>query len=96
MERNNKITSSVAGLTLLFFAFVLCPGIAGRIESTYKMEGIVVEKEGEVVVFESNDGNLWEAEEASVRVGDKIIATMDDKHTTTIYDDEIIKIKKIK
>jgi len=96
MERNNKVTSSIAGLALLFFAFVLCPGIAGRIESTYKMEGIVIEKNNNVIVFESNDGNLWEAEEASVTVGDKILATMDDRHTTTIYDDEIIKIKKIK
>ena len=93
---SNKITSSIAGLSLLFFAFVVCPGIAGRIESTYKMEGIVIEREGKIIVFESNDGNLWEAEEVSVKIGDKIIATMDDRHTTTIYDDEIIKIKKIK
>lgn len=93
---NNKITSSIAGLAFLFFFFIVCPGIAGRIESTYKMEGIVVKREGEIIVFESNDGNLWEAEDTSVKVGDKIIATMDDKHTTTIYDDEIIKIKKIK
>lgn len=96
MNRNNKTITSCAGLILLFFAFVVCPGIAGRIESTYKMEGIVIEKENDIITFENNDGDLWEAEDATIKVGDKIIVTMDNNNTTTIYDDEIIKIKKTK
>ena len=87
-----KKDNSIIGIFILVFAFIICPGIAGRIESTYKLTGIVVEKNNDMIVFESEDGNLWETAAKNISIGDKVSAIMDDKHTTSIYDDEIIKI----
>lgn len=46
------------------------------------------------ITFKDSTGNLWEVENDSYMVGDKVILTIEDKGTDFLTDDEIVKIEK--
>lgn len=71
-------------------------GWAGYMETTYDLQGTVVECHANMVTVEDTRGHLWEYETEKVSKGDNVKITFFDNHTHRIYDDEIVKIKVLK
>lgn len=80
---------------LMFFMLVS----TGYIETHYSREMEVYDKEGNILILEDNQGNLWEyeTENNDYRLGQKYKVKMFNNYTdNTIYDDEIIRIEKVR
>lgn len=89
------IKDAVCGLLLMITIFGMT-GWAGYMETTYDLQGTVVECNANMVTIEDARGNLWEYEIDKVSKGDDIKITFFDNHTHKMYDDEIVKIKVLK
>ena len=61
---------------------------------TYERKGEVVESNNQEITVVDELGNLWEVKEKGYKVGDEVVMIMNDKGTTTIYDDEIKGLTK--
>lgn len=87
-----KILDNLIGF-ISVCVFVCVLGIVGDIETTYKLNGIVTEVNGDDVVFVDNDDNEWVFHSEDFSVGDKVVAKMFDAETQRIEDDVILNIK---
>lgn len=78
--------------------FILFVGFIGGWESRYKRNAVCIGYINGNYVFVDNAGYTWEWEgndETVFKLNGSYILIMDDNHTNNIYDDKIIKIKKI-
>lgn len=95
-----KIIGFILGFiqgTVIIFGFITLMGWAGYMESTYDASGTIINKTDNILIIEDTRGNLWEYEtDEYLQKGDKVKFVLFDNHTHTIYDDEIVKIKKSK
>lgn len=90
---NKKLTKKAK----IFFACVLCAVfvlLMGAL-NTYEREGVVVASNWQEVTIEDTCGHLWKVDIADCKVGDKVIMSMHDRGTTSIYDDEVLKVEKV-
>lgn len=90
----NKRLTKKAKTTLFCVLAVVLVLVVGTL-NTYKRKGVVVESNRLQVTIEDNQGNRWRAEEKGLKVGDSVVMTMHDRGTTSIYDDKIIRVKKV-
>ena len=77
--------------------FLALVGFVGGLESRYSRLALCTERHGDVFTFTDNSGNEWEWEhdyKDYYEVGNVYRLVMDDNHTSSIYDDWIIKVKK--
>lgn len=54
----------------------------------------IVNINNNIITIKDSTGNLWEIDNDSYIIGDKVVLTISDKGTDFLTDDEIIKIKK--
>lgn len=94
MRKNSKAHNVIILIiaTIVFLSYLL---FASVISSRYSKETIVRNVEGEIVVVEDKQGNLWEFRGEGFKERDKVKVVFDNNNTETIFDDEIIKAKKI-
>lgn len=85
----------VGGIVLFGTIFAMMI-MAGYIESTYNMNGIILHKEANILTIEDSRGEMWEYEAESFSEGDEVKITFFDNHTYKPYDDEIVKISILK
>ena len=90
---NKRLTKKAKAVVFCILAvvFVLVMGTL----NTYKRKGVVVASNWQEATIEDTCGHLWKAEEKGLKVGDSVVITMHDRGTTSIYDDKIIRIKKV-
>jgi len=77
--------------------FLALVGFVGGLESRYSRLALCTERHGDIFTFTDNSGNEWEWEhdyKDYYEVGKVYRLVMDDNHTSSIYDDWIIKVKK--
>lgn len=87
----NKIFTAIA-----LVLFLLMVGLVGTWESTYTREVTCFNCTYDGTYQMLDDyGHVWMWEGEGVEVGYNYKLTMDDNHTTDIYDDVIKKIEKI-
>ena len=89
------IKDTVCGL-LIIITFIGMMKWAGYMETTYDLQGTVVNCYANMVTIEDARGHFWEYEIEKVSKGDNVEITFFDNHTHRIYDDEIVKIKVLK
>lgn len=76
---------------VLCFVFILLMGALG----TYEREGVVVSSNGQEATIKDTCGHLWEVDIAGYKVGDKVIMSMHDRGTTSVYDDKVLRVEKV-
>ena len=95
-----KVISFIFGLIqgiIITLAFLIIMGWAGYMESTYDASGVIVNETNNMLTIEDTKGHLWDYEiREYFHKGEKVKITLFDNHTHTIYDDEIVKIKRVK
>ena len=77
--------------------FLTLVGIVGGLESKYSRLATCTRRDGTIFTFTDNDGNDWEWEhdyKDFYEVGKAYRLIMDDNHSSSIYDDWIVKVKK--
>lgn len=87
-----NLISKFIGVTIILILFT----IVGTYETHYNRQGIITEKDNNVITIEDTIGNLWEYETNSSEfsIGKKVELKMYNNGTdTNIYDDKIEKIK---
>lgn len=94
MRKNSKVHNVIVLIiaTIVFLSYLL---FASVISSQYSKETVVRNVEGEIIVVEDKQGNLWEFRGEGFKERDKVKVVFDNNNTETIFDDEIIKAKKI-
>lgn len=94
MRKNSKVHNVIVLIitTIVFLSYLL---FASVISSRYSKETVVRNVEGEIIVVEDKQGNLWEFRGEGFKERDKVKVVFDNNNTETIFDDEIIKAKKI-
>lgn len=55
----------------------------------------VIDTAENLVSVVDNNGNIWKFEDEGFSVGDNVMVIMNNKGTDTIYDDEIVAVKKV-
>lgn len=93
---DKRIREMVVGTILFIAVFILPAGIAGNIDTHYKMDGIISSVNDEEICVVDITGEEWAFEGNGFNVGDsvKIIfftACIDN----TRYDDEIDNVEKM-
>lgn len=69
--------------------------VGGYVDSTYTLNAEVISVNNNIVAFVDTEGDVWEAYECGVfSIGEVVKLTMFNNHTDTIYDDEIVNVKK--
>lgn len=68
-------------------------GWTGYMESTYSVDGLVIDKDADEWIIEDSRGHIWSYENNFLIKGDEVKITFFDNHTDNITDDEIVKIK---
>lgn len=81
-------TIVVAAIFIIYLYF------ASVITSQYTKEAIVIDTTNETVIVEDSQGYVWEFYGENFSKKDKVVLTFNNKNTSTIFDDEIIKVKK--
>lgn len=85
---------TIVGIALLTIAGISGAGIGKAPQRQYFTDGIVVEVNGNEVVFETGDGNVWAFySEDPYTVEQEIIVLLDSRGTTTVRDDEVVFVK---
>lgn len=84
----------IAGFFALLSALVsLCAAPENVREiQIYAREGIVLEDGLGGYLIEDTTENLWEFEDADMKVGQPVVLVMSDCGTPSIYDDEILQV----
>ena len=91
-----RMIKDIACGVLIMVIILGMMGWAGYMETTYDLQGTVVECNANIATVEDTRGHLWEYETEKVSKGDNVKITFFDNHTHRIYDDEIVKIKVLK
>ena len=79
-------------IVLVVIAIVVI-GLIGTIESTYTRDVVVTKVDCVEVTVQDKQGHLWSFYGDDYTVGQEIIVVMNDQHTSSIYDDTIVKVK---
>ena len=91
-----NILTTVTGIILGTFLFVIMPGIGGYIETHYTKEDCtIVEVAEDYVVAVDTYGNEWSwwVDGTDLEVGDVVDLKMYNSHTDyNIYDDEVVSV----
>jgi len=101
-KKRNKINKMFVALILsviTMFIFIFASGIACYIDTHYAKDALViyVDDDTNEVACVTIDGNEWSFFEKGFKVEDEVRLTFFTANTdNTIYDDEIVKVKKIK
>lgn len=74
--------------------FIVYLYAASVISSQYTKQATVIDTTNETVIVEDSQGYIWEFYGENFSKKDKVVLTFNDKNTSTIFDDEIIKVKK--
>ena len=85
----------LAALGLIGFLGLVC--LVGGWESKYSRLATCTRQDGTIFTFTDNDGHDWEWEydyKDFYEVGKVYRLIMDDNHSSSIYDDWIVKVKK--
>lgn len=87
----------------LFVTLVICSAlfiqcaISEESESYYDSAAVVTDVDGEVVEFETPDGNLWAMYGFGYEVGEHVNVSFSDNGTTHyIYDDVVLDAVKVR
>ena len=93
----NSVKEVVLSLLFMVCLFIFIPGIAGGMETHYKMEGVVKEVSEKTTLLQDKSGNEWVVEDCSFKKGDKVIITFFTNYTdSNREDDEIVNVEKVK
>ena len=68
-------------------------GWTGYMESTYSVDGLVIDKDADEWIIEDNRGHIWSYKNNFLIKGDEVKITFFDNHTNNITD-ETIKISR--
>lgn len=90
---NKRLTkkAKVVVFCILAVVFVLVMGTL----NTYKRKGVVIASNWQEATIEDTCGHLWKVEVEGCKVGDKVIMSMHDRGTSSIYDDKVLKVEKV-
>lgn len=96
MKNRKRFVFESAILILLFIALFIC---ISKIETSYTREAKVTYVKNNTVLFEDENGNIWEwereAKEREYKEGEKVILKMDTNNTeTNVFDDIIKRVKR--
>ena len=96
MKNRKRFIFESAILVLLFIALFVC---VNKIETSYTRKAKVTYVENNTVLFEDENGNIWEWEkergEREYREGENVILKMDTNNTdTNVFDDIIKRVKR--
>ena len=78
---------------MIVLVVIMMLGVLGHYEHQYTRDVVVVDIQGQEVTVEDKQGNLWCFNGTDYTVDQKITVVMCDNYTSTIYDDEIVKVK---
>lgn len=79
--------------TVIILLIILAIGLVGRAESTYTRTVTVVNTQDNEVIVKDYQGNYWSFVGEGYKVNEQLTVVMTDNHTSTITDDEIIRVK---
>lgn len=69
--------------------------VGGYADSTYTLNAKVISVSNNTVAFVDTEGDVWEAENCGdFSIGESVKLTMFSNHTNTIFDDEIVNVRK--
>lgn len=89
MKAREIIVTIIVAVVFIVYLYA-----ASVISSRYTKQATVIDTTNETVIVEDSQGYVWEFYGENFSKKDKVILTFDDKNTSTIFDDEIIKVKK--
>lgn len=93
---NKKIREMVMEAILFIAIFILPAGIAGNIDTHYKMDGIISSVNDEEIYVVDSTGEEWAFKGNGFNVGDSVKITFFTAYTdSTRYDDEIDNVEKM-
>lgn len=86
--------STLSIIAMLIAIVVLVSFVINVVQnaSDYQIEAVVIHRNGTTLWIKDRNGELWVAEDSSFHEGDKVIVTFDDNGTSSIYDDEIVRV----
>ena len=79
--------------TVIILLIILAIGLVGKAESTYTRTVTVVNIQDNEGVVKDYQGNYWSFVGEGYKINDQLTVVMTDNHTSTIADDEIIRVK---
>ena len=79
--------------TVIILLIILAIGLVGRAESTYARTVTVVNTQDNEVIVKDYQGNYWSFVGEGYKINEQLTVVMSDNHTSTISDDEIIRVK---
>ena len=94
-ERRNNIIKTILGAILFFTIVIGGAGVAGTIETTYYLDGVILSScEGKVMVEDAR-GEVWEFYGTGYNKNDKVCVRFFTHGTDrNRQDDEVINVKK--
>lgn len=78
---------------MIILTVIMLLGVLGHYEHQYTRDVVVVEVQGQEVTVEDKQGNLWCFNGTDYTVDQELVVVMYDNQTSTIYDDEIVKVR---
>lgn len=79
--------------TLIIVLSVCFIGTIGMLESTYTRDVIIVSIKDQEITVEDTQGYLWTFIGEGYEIDQEITVVMNDQHTGTIIDDEIVRVR---
>lgn len=100
MKPENTLKKLYKINAILITVLIIITGLRALtyIETTYTIDGVVVEKTDDVAVFEDNTGNLWEMDNTKdiPEIGTRLHIQFNNNHTdNNRKDDTIVGFEKI-
>lgn len=77
-------------IILSIFAVV---GLMGMVESNYTREVTVISVDCAEATVTDTQGNQWTVKDNNYKEGDTLTVVMNDRHTSTVTDDTIVRVK---
>lgn len=92
-----KAFTNIISIVLIIIMFIVLPSATGYIENHYTIACVVDTINKDNITIKDKTGNLWSFYGDGFKAGDRVKVTFYNNTTNnTRYDDEIIKVKKIK
>lgn len=79
---------------LVVLSLFLAVGVSNTLESTYTREGVVVSIDHNTVTVQDAKGYQWDFEGTGYTLNQEITMVMNDNHTSTIFDDTVLRVKE--
>ncbi len=97
-KTNTRVRRIVKNIMIIIMILVvlLMYVLASYLDTHYKRDAIVIHTTNNCyAVAIDNSGNKWEFCAEDISIGDAVVMQMYTNHSDTIYDDEVVGIKKI-